>query len=299
MRAMHSPHETSSFRFGLFEFSPQTSELRKHGLKIRLSPLAGKVLTLLLEHPGHVRTREGLQRRLWPANTLIDYEHSLNRAIHALREALRDSAISPRYIETIPGQGYRFIPLPQEAGPTELRRNYWESIAVLPFASECRDLDASFQGDDITSRLINSLSSSTSRLRVLAYSVVRYYMKADPHPQTVGRDLDVQGVVAGEIIRRNSQLIVRAELIDVADGHQVWGTQLKRRLEDEIEVIEQIAAEISRQLMPVLMSQVTAVDSSTGSSSTTTFLEFAIAFLTSCLVPSWNEAVVTAPLLLS
>src|SRR5712692_8647242 len=158
-------------RFGLFEFNAQASELRKQGLKIKLVPQACKVLALLLEHPGQSRTREELRQRLWPADTFVDFDHSLNKAIHALREALGDSARSPRYIETVARNGYRFIPIPQEPRrPAARARNARkiESLAVLPLVSE-PDLEIEFLNKSIIERVIDSLSR-TSRIRVLAYS---------------------------------------------------------------------------------------------------------------------------------
>ena len=101
-------------RFGVFEINPRTSELRKQGLKIKLGQQAFKLLLLLVERPGEIRTREELRHQLWPADTFVDFEHSLNKAIHVLREGLGDSASSPRYIETVAGLGYRFIPVVQE-----------------------------------------------------------------------------------------------------------------------------------------------------------------------------------------
>jgi DNA-binding winged helix-turn-helix (wHTH) protein len=88
-------------RFGIFEFNPQTGELRRHGLKIKLEPQASRILSLLLKYPGKVCTRQELQQQLWQDNTLVDFERSLYKGIHTLRGALGDSAIAPRYIETI------------------------------------------------------------------------------------------------------------------------------------------------------------------------------------------------------
>src|SRR5712691_2418450 len=105
-------------RFGVFEISPRTSELRKHGLKVKLGQQAFKLLLLLLERRGETRTREELRQQLWPSNTFVDFEHSLNKAMHLLRQALGDSASNPRYIETIAGQGYRFIPDSRRSEPT-------------------------------------------------------------------------------------------------------------------------------------------------------------------------------------
>jgi TolB-like protein/DNA-binding winged helix-turn-helix (wHTH) protein/Flp pilus assembly protein TadD len=96
-------------RFGAFEFDLQTGELRKHGLRIKLHGQPIDVLATLLDHPGEVVTREELQKRLWPADTYVDFEHSLNAAIKRLRAALGDSADAPRFVETLARQGYRFI----------------------------------------------------------------------------------------------------------------------------------------------------------------------------------------------
>lgn len=96
-------------RFGLFELDLRTSQLTKNGMKIRLPQQPVQVLSLLLERPGEIVTREQLRRRLWPSDVFVDFDHGLNKSIQKLRDALGDSAASPRYIETIPRVGYRFI----------------------------------------------------------------------------------------------------------------------------------------------------------------------------------------------
>ena len=96
-------------RFAVFEFDPGTGEVRKHGLRIKLKGQPIDVLAMLLDRPGEVVTREELQKRLWPADTFVDFEHSLNAAIKRLRAALGDSADSPRFVETLSRRGYRFI----------------------------------------------------------------------------------------------------------------------------------------------------------------------------------------------
>jgi Tol biopolymer transport system component/DNA-binding winged helix-turn-helix (wHTH) protein len=96
-------------RFGVFEFDPQTGELRKHGMRIRLNGQPVKLLATLVDHCGEIVTRGDLQKLLWPAETFVDFEHSLNSAIKRLRAALGDPAGAPRFVETIARQGYRFI----------------------------------------------------------------------------------------------------------------------------------------------------------------------------------------------
>ena len=92
-------------RFGVFEIDPLTGEVRKAGRKIRIQEQPFRVLGVLLEHPGQVVTREDLRQRLWPEDTFVDFDHSLNTAINKLREALGDGAESPRYVETVPKTG--------------------------------------------------------------------------------------------------------------------------------------------------------------------------------------------------
>src|SRR3984957_7397728 len=95
--------------FGVFEADLRAAELRKHGIRIKLQEQPFQILTLLLEHPGEVVTREELRQRLWPAHTFVDFDRSLNKAMTKLRAALGDSAENPRYVETIPRHGYRFL----------------------------------------------------------------------------------------------------------------------------------------------------------------------------------------------
>jgi DNA-binding winged helix-turn-helix (wHTH) protein/Tol biopolymer transport system component len=99
----------STIRFGLFEVDTQSGELRRHGSRVKLQEQPFQVLVLLLERPGEVVTREELTKRLWPDNTFVDFERGLNKAINRLRGALRDQPDKPRFIETLPQRGYRFI----------------------------------------------------------------------------------------------------------------------------------------------------------------------------------------------
>src|SRR5262249_53570434 len=92
-----------------FELNPQSGELRKQGMKIRLQGQPVEILVLLLERPGEIVSREELQKKLWPADTFVDFEQGLNNAMKRLRAALDDNAETPQFIETLPRRGYRFI----------------------------------------------------------------------------------------------------------------------------------------------------------------------------------------------
>src|SRR3981189_3407647 len=106
-------------RFGVFEVDVRSGELRKHGARIKLQEQPFHLLTVLLQRPGEVVTREELRNQSWPADTFVDFDNSLNTAINKLREALGDSADNPRFIETLPRRGYRFIaPVTGEDGTT-------------------------------------------------------------------------------------------------------------------------------------------------------------------------------------
>ena len=114
MAQLADPHRILSF--GSFEVDVVSGELRRQGLKIRLQDQPFRLLVLLLERAGEVVTREEVREKLWPADTYVDFDHSLNTAARKVREALGDSAEAPRYVETLARRGYRFIvpvaPLP-------------------------------------------------------------------------------------------------------------------------------------------------------------------------------------------
>src|SRR5579859_4851456 len=107
MEATSDSHR--SLRFGVFEVDLRAAELHKHGVRIRLEEQPFHILTLLLERPGDLVTREELRQKLWSADTFVDFDRSLNKAMSKLRLALSDSAETPRYIETLHRRGYRFI----------------------------------------------------------------------------------------------------------------------------------------------------------------------------------------------
>src|SRR5258708_24946404 len=99
----------SSIRFGVFELDLQAGVLRKNGIRIRCQDQPLQILAALAERPGELVTREELQRRVWPQDTFVDFDHALHTAIKKIRAALNDDADAPRYIETVPRRGYRFL----------------------------------------------------------------------------------------------------------------------------------------------------------------------------------------------
>ena len=115
------PSRAPNLAFGPFEFDPASAELLKHGYKIKLPAQSGQILSALVQQPGDLVTREDLRTRLWPGVRSGDFEHGLNAAVNKLRRTLGDSADQPRYVETIPGRGYRFTaPVRQTLAKTVL-----------------------------------------------------------------------------------------------------------------------------------------------------------------------------------
>jgi Tol biopolymer transport system component/DNA-binding winged helix-turn-helix (wHTH) protein len=117
-------------RFDVFDADLQTQELRKHGVRLRLPGQSFQILKMLLERPGQLVTREELQKALWPSDTFVDFDHSLNAAVNRLREALGDSAEEPRLVETLPRRGYRFIATLEGSEPLRASEKDQQSAAV-------------------------------------------------------------------------------------------------------------------------------------------------------------------------
>jgi len=107
---------TRLFRFDPFELDVRSGELRKHGIRIKLREQPVQILLMLLESPGEVVLREEIRRRLWPNNTQVEFDHGINAAIQKLRDALGESADSPRYVETVARRGYRFLGAVERVG---------------------------------------------------------------------------------------------------------------------------------------------------------------------------------------
>jgi len=116
---MTDPQPAQRYRFGTFEADGATGELRRQGLRIKLNAQPFQVLLLLLDRPGQLLTREEISRELWPDGTFVDYEHGVNSAVNRIREALGDTAASPRFVETLARRGYRFVAPVERINPSE------------------------------------------------------------------------------------------------------------------------------------------------------------------------------------
>ena len=242
-----SPLDTrSTFRFGEFELDISAYELRRGGQSVHLERHPMDLLILLVERRRQLVSRGDIVKRLWGSNVFVDVEMGVNTAIRKLRQALRDSRGSPAFVETVSGKGYRFI-APVSAVLPERHQEAIESVAVLPFANDSADPDVEYLSDGITETLINNLSQ-VRNLRVVARSTVFRYKGKEADPQKAGSDLHVRAVVSGRLLQRGSTLIVRAELMDVATGAQLWGGQYNRQAEDVFLLQGDLSREISEKL---------------------------------------------------
>ena len=294
--------------FGPFEADLTSQELRKHGVRLHLPRQSFQILKMLLERPGQLVSREEMRAALWPSDTFVDFEHSLNAAINKLREALGDVADDPSYIETLPKRGYRFIvskapqtippepshpptpeppSLPRSSPPrrsfvrlaaailivltvviiilaiTGLGKKLWShsgpppqirSLAVLPLVNLSGDPQQEYFADGMTEELIAELSRISS-LRVISRTSVMQYQgeKRKPIPQ-IGRELNVDAIMEGSVLRTGNRVRIAAELIYApTDQHlmaEMYESDLGDVLKLQREVAEAVAEKVRAKLTP-------------------------------------------------
>src|ERR1700678_1943046 len=310
---MEPPRPTSVLRFGTYEVSFQSGEGRKAGLKIRVQQQPMKLLEMLLQRPGEVVTREELCRRVWPNENFGDFDMALNIAIGKLRSSLGDSAENPRFIETLPKRGYRFIadvsvvdgePRPKRPGSgsgdlaeaesadkheakhesatsaVPSRHQLWparriivagavvlilpilaiwlfrsperapmgiRSLAVLPLENLSGDAAQSYFADGMTDELITDLAQ-ISALRVISRTSVMAYKGArKPLPQ-IARELNVDAVVEGTVLRSGDRVRITAQLIEASTDKHVWSQSYEGELRDTLAVQNRVASAIADQI---------------------------------------------------
>jgi TolB-like protein/DNA-binding winged helix-turn-helix (wHTH) protein len=266
-------------RFGDFDVDPQSGELRKHGKRIKLQIQPFQVLQILLEHAGQVVTREELQKRIWPADTFVDFDQGLNNAIKKLREALADDAEKPRFVETLSKRGYRFIaPLTPDTQPAR-RWLSWRaafaivtglvfiallasnilrvpdrvsgtsvpqirSLAVLPLANLSGDPAEEYFSDGMTDALITDLAQIGS-LKVISRTSVMHYKKTDKTLPEIARELNVDGIVEGTVQRSGERVRITAQLIHGATDKHIWAHSYERELQDTLQLQADVARDIT------------------------------------------------------
>lgn len=240
------------------------------GAVVSLKPKAVETLELLVRERGRLVSKDELMERLWP-DAVVE-ESNLSQHIYLLRKVLGVGDDGRGFIENVPRRGYRFTAAVEEASGDEAgaatstragaaARAGGESssapinsLAVLPLANESADPEAEYLSDGITESIINRLSR-LSQLRVMARSTVFHYKGQRVTPAEVGRELGVRAVLTGRVLQLGGRLIVRTELVDAADGWQLWGGQYDRRPADILELQEAIAQDISENLRLKLTGQ--------------------------------------------
>jgi TolB-like protein/Tfp pilus assembly protein PilF len=253
-----APHteQSRTVRFGPYVVDLRTGELRKKGYKIRLQDKSFQILSALLERPGELVTREELRQRLWPGNTFVDWDNGLNTALKKLRDALSDSAEKPRYIETFPKRGYRFMALPN---PAVLDRVIL--LAVLPFENLSGDVEQEYFSDGLTEEMITALAQlKPERLRVIARTSSMSYKKTRKGVDKIARELGVDWLLEGSVRPGSERVRITAQLIRTEDQSHLWAQTYDRDLRDillvQTEVALAIAGQIQLQLEPEVKAKI-------------------------------------------
>ena len=295
-------------RFGPFELNLATGELRKFNLALKLRPQAARVLVLLASQPGDAVTREKLRDEIWGNGVFVDFEHALNVCIRQIRAALDDDADKPRYIETVPRLGYRFIahveeiapaprPIPpssatldgasvepkrkvmppQIIGSQPLRQGlvgallvagiaalvfgfavrgrllrkaqtlHIESLAVLPLQNLSHDPEQEYFADGMTDELITDLANIHSVRVISRNSIMQYKGKYKPAPE-IARELNVDAVVEGTVVRSGDRVRITAQLIDAKQDRHLWAKSYEREMRDVLQLQDDLALDIAGQV---------------------------------------------------
>jgi TolB-like protein/DNA-binding winged helix-turn-helix (wHTH) protein/Tfp pilus assembly protein PilF len=284
-------------RFGQFELDLRTAEIYKEGKRIKLQEQPCQVLALLIERPGELVSREELRKRLWPNDTFVDFDHGVNIAINKLRDALGDSPVKPRFIETLPRRGYRFIAtveapktsrngeFPAEVASSPAARDgsgaipwrrallpallalslaavfffsvrYWRgrsaensirSLAVLPLENLSRDPAQDYFADGMTDELITSLAKLQTLKVISRSSVMRYKGTNKPLPE-IARELNVDGIIEGTVLRSGNRVRITAQLIRAATDQHLWAETYDGNVEDVLRLQDAVARAIVAEI---------------------------------------------------
>jgi DNA-binding winged helix-turn-helix (wHTH) protein/TolB-like protein/Flp pilus assembly protein TadD len=260
--------------FGPYTFDPEARELHKDGRPIRLQDQPARILLSLLERSGQIVTREELRRRLWPDGTFVDFEQNLNKAVTKLRDALQDDADHPRFIETLPRRGYRFIaPVETPSGerPASTSRrpllvgasvalaalaavSIWlflasrpvpiTAIAVLPFSNISSDSSLDSEADAFTEATISRLAQAPAFDRVISRTSVARYREAGKRLDQIARELRVDVVVEGALGKSGDDILATVRLLQAQPERTVWSQSYRRKAREVLALQSDIALDI-------------------------------------------------------
>jgi len=249
------------YRFGEFTLDAGQKVLLREGKPLLLAPKVVETLLTLVQHSGRIIEKQDLMMRLWP-DTFVE-ESNLTYTIVQLRKMLGDDARHPRYIETIPKRGYRFIGDVDEKPATSLEQQDRQalitarpvaSIAVLPFLDLSPGRDQDYFCEGLADELINSLATLPN-LHVASRTSSFRFKSSSLDIREVGKQLNVNTVLEGSVRKAKGKFRITAQLISAVDGYQLWSGKYDRRLEDIFAVQEDIAQSTVKALRVVLSSE--------------------------------------------
>jgi DNA-binding winged helix-turn-helix (wHTH) protein/tetratricopeptide (TPR) repeat protein len=206
--------EAAILRFGPFELHTGVGELRHQGDLVKLAPQPLKVLEILARRGGEVVTRIEIREKVWREDTFVDFEQGLNFCIRQIRESLGDTADAPRYIETLPRKGYRFVMPVSSGGSGDIPK--LTRLIVLPFRMLRPDPKTEFLAFSLPDALTTSLSGLKHLVVRCSIAAVRFGADADPKAVAAGADVDV--IVTGTVLRAGDEVRVTTQLADASAG---------------------------------------------------------------------------------
>lgn len=258
------------YEFKGFRLEAAQRRLLHNGQPVPLKPKILDLLLLLVQMRGRLVDKDELMKEIWP-NTIVE-ENNITVSMSILRKTLGEDRAGRQFIETVPGRGYRFVAdvkiispaqtIQQEAlkvaasgvAEAEIRESPIDSLAVLPLRNISKDPNSEYLSEGITESIINTLSR-ISKLRVLAPSTVFRFKGKDVDPQEIGSLLKVRAVMLGRVMQLGEKLVIRSELVNVADGSLIWGEQYDRTLSDLLTTQDEIAKAITESLQLKLTRQ--------------------------------------------
>jgi TolB-like protein/lipoprotein NlpI len=254
------PAIESVFRFDTFELNVRTGELRKQGVKLRLQGQPLLVLAALIKRAGDLVTRDELRAELWSDDTFVDFDHSLHNAIARIREVLGDSADAPRFIETLPRRGYRFLgkvdrisnvtQSPTERSPDAEARRI-QAIAVLPLENLSADAEQDYFADGMTETLITSLAK-IGALRVISRTSAMQYKGLRKSLPVIARELNVDAVIEGSVLRDGQRVRITTQLIHAATDQHLWAESYERDFRDILSLQSEIARRVASEIKVIV-----------------------------------------------
>jgi TolB-like protein len=240
-------------RFESFELDVRSRELRRGNTRVRLQEQPFEILRMMLERPGEVVTRDELARRLWPNGTFVDFEHSLNAAVKRLRAALGDDADDPRFVETLPRRGYRFIAPLDNDKPTGAER---VRLAVLPFSNLSADPAQEYFSDGLTDEMIAQLGHvGRDRIAVLARWSSMVFKGSTSGAREIGEALRADYLLEGSVRSDGDRVRIIARLVESASETPLWSDTFDLHVSEclltaQVDVAGRIARALQVELAP-------------------------------------------------